>query len=56
MTANAGRPRLSLAAVGQREREPSFVALVQIFPRFIQLPTLTLSSGSGHRTSDKNND
>src|SRR5439155_8870982 len=55
VTANARRSRLSLATVGRREREPGFLALVQVFSRLIRLPTFTLSTGSSHRTSDKNN-
>jgi len=55
VTANARRSRLSLAAVSRREREPSFLALVQVFSRLIRIPTLTLSTGSSHRTGDQNN-
>src|SRR5439155_3440830 len=56
VTANARRSRLSLPAVGRREREPGLLALVQVFSRLIRLPALALSTGSSHRTSDKNND
>ena len=56
MTAYARRSRLALAAVGRREREPGSLALVQVFSRLIGLPTLTLSVGSSHPTSDKNKD
>src|SRR6266516_2617381 len=56
VTAYASRSRLSFAAVGRREREPGFLALVQVFSRRIRLPTLTLSTAASQRTSDKNND